>query len=108
MADQIEDVGEIFSNNNLMTGRMISGSKSGYHKMHPDSDVVFNANIFILGEGKIWHGDLDITLDKEKLESVAAKIGKSLYILREMDGRFENEELPDSKIIEKAHAKINP
>ena len=72
----------------------------------PDNEVYFNANIFVLGEGKIWYGDIDVTKEKEKLENVARGIGKDLYILREMDGRFGNEELKDSEIITRAICKI--
>ena len=72
----------------------------------PDNEVYFNANIFVLGEGKIWYGDIDVTKEKEQLENVAREIGKDLYILREMDGRFGNEELKDSEIITRAICKI--
>jgi hypothetical protein len=72
----------------------------------PDNEVYFNANIFVLGEGKIWYGDIDVTKEKEQLENVAREIGKDLYILREMDGRFGNEELKDSEIITRAMCKI--
>lgn len=85
------DIYQIFMSNNLMTGRMISGSKSGYMEQYPDNLVVFNANIVIESRGKIWHGDLDITRDYENLEKVAEALEEPLYILREMDARFENE-----------------
>ena len=97
---------EIFINEGLIEGRMVCGSKSLYRDMFPDNEVYFNANIFVLGEGKIWYGDIDVTKEKEQLENVARKIGKDLYILREMDGRFGNEELKDSEIITRAMCKI--
>jgi hypothetical protein len=96
----------IFENEKLLLGRMVSHSKSGYMNKFPDNEVYFNANIFILGEGKIWYGDIDVTKEKEQLENVAREIGKDLYILTEMDGRFGNEELKDSEIITKARCKI--
>ncbi len=96
----------IFENEKLFSGRMLSFSKSGYRDKFPDNEVYFNANIFVLGEGKIWYGDIDVTKEKEQLENVAREIGKDLYILREMDGRFENEELKDSEIITRAMCKI--
>lgn len=74
--------------------------------MFPDNEVYFNANIFVLGEGKIWYGDLDVTKDIEALQKVASRIGSDLYILREMDGRFENENLDDSEIIKRSTCKI--
>ena len=96
----------IFENEKLLSGRIISFSKSGYREKFPDNEVYFNSNIFVLGEGKIWYGDIDVTKEKEQLENVARGIGKDLYILREMDGRFGNEELKDSEIITRAMCKI--
>jgi hypothetical protein len=91
----------------LNLGRMISHSKSGYMDKFPDNEVYFNSNIFVLGEGKIWYGDIDVTKERDKLENIAKEIGKDLYILREMDGRFENENLGDSEIIRRSVCKIN-
>ena len=86
------DMYKLFMNHELMMGRMISGSKSYYHSEHKDNLVVFNANIVIESRGKVWHGDLDVTLDYEKLEKVAEALEEPLYIMREMDARFENED----------------
>ena len=88
-------------------GRVISSSKSEYLKRYPDNQVCFNANIFVLGEGKVWWGDLDLTLDRENLEMVANDSRKDLFILREIDGRFGNENLKDSEIITKSICKIS-
>ena len=97
---------EIFESENFLCGRMIAYSKSSYRDKFPDNEVYFNSNIFVLCEGKIWYGDIDVTKDREKLENIARELGKDLYILREMDGRFGNEELKDSEIITKAMCKI--
>jgi len=88
---------DVFRKNGFSLGRMISGSKSGYNTRHPNNKVVFNANIFT-EDGKIWFGDLDITLDRAKLEEVAKELKKDLYVLREHAGRFENENLPFEKV----------
>jgi hypothetical protein len=103
----MENLQELFNEHGFGIARMISGSKSGYRNAHPDNLVCFNANIFVLGEGKVWFGDLDITLDEGELKKVAEGLGKDLYVLREMDGRFGNEELQDEKIAELAVAKIS-
>ena len=97
---------EIFKQNGLNNGRMISGTKSGYIKNNPGHEVYFNANVFILGEGKIWYGDLDLNKDIEKLKLVAAELGKSLYVLREKDGRFGREKISDPEILELAVRKV--
>ncbi len=75
-------------------GRLICGSKSLYKELHPDHTVVFNANLYTKEDGKVWYGDIDLTLDSGKLQDIANQSGKTIYILREMDGRFENENNP--------------
>lgn len=76
-----------------MHGKMISSSKSGYRSRNPKHLVIFNANVCTESD-KIWFGDLDITLDKNKLSKLAQELGEDIYVLYEMDGRFENENNP--------------
>lgn len=78
--------------------RMICGSKSFYRDKYPDNFVIFNANIFVENIGKIWYGDLDITKDQEKLKEIANETNSVLYILYEMDGRFDKENNENFKI----------
>jgi hypothetical protein len=44
--------------------------------------------------GKIWHGDIDITLSSSKLEELAKALNQTVYVLYEMDARFNNETAP--------------
>jgi len=97
---------KLFESNGFHYGRLVSQSKSDYRQKYPDNDVYFNANIFILGEGKVWYGDLDLTRDLEKLKTISSEIGKPLFVLREMDGRFDSSELQDPQIIKRAVGKI--
>lgn len=96
------DVVKIFDDENYSFGRMISASKSGYKRMYPEHDVYFNGNIFTIENGKIFWGDIDYTKDEETLQRIANKMQKDLYILYEMDGRFENEDLEEKQIKAKA------
>jgi hypothetical protein len=75
------------------TGRMIAGSKSTYRRYYPKNLVVFNANI-VIGNKKVWHGDLDISRDEPLLVRLAELTEQEVYVLYEMDGRFENEGQP--------------
>lgn len=84
-------------------GRMMSPSKSGYCKQYPDGHPVFNANICTSQGKKIWYGDIDLIRDADKLKQLAADLGEGFYVLREMDGRFQNEDRP---LIENAVAKV--
>ena len=86
-----QDFREIFQKHGLHMGRMVGGSKSGYRHNHPDNVVVFNANIIISNQNKVWYGDVDITLERDKLQAIANELCRDLYILREHDARFENE-----------------
>ncbi len=101
-----EEISMVFENHRLRESRLLSWSKSGYRQQHPDNDVYFNANIFTLEDGKVWYGDLDVTSDEPVLTAIAKEIGKDLYILREMDGRFDNEELTKEQITERAKRVI--
>ncbi len=88
-----EDLYKIAEGHLGMRGKMISFSKSGYAKKNPDNLVVFNSNV-CTDEGKVWYGDLDVTLSYDALSDLARETGKTVYVLTEMDGRFENEENP--------------
>jgi hypothetical protein len=101
------NMGEVFYEKGFIPGRLISASKSFYRSKFPDNEVYFNANIFVLGEGKIWYGDIDVTIDIKILKEIASSIGKDLFILWEMDGRFGNEDMSDSEIISRSVCKIS-
>ena len=100
------DMYHLFMSNQLMMGRMIGGSKTGYMQMHPKNKVVFNANIIIESKGKIWHGDLDVTLDEENLKKVAQALEEDLYILGEHDARWGHEDDPIEHLMARARYVI--
>ena len=88
-----QNISGTFLKQKLYLGRIISGTKA----TKPGDKKVFNANIFT-EVGKIWYGDLDLIKDVENLRFIAKELGADLYILREMDGRFSNENLPFEKV----------
>jgi len=94
-----EKIVEELKNNGFHIARMISSSKSFYHEKHPNNVVFFNANIIDKKLGKIWHGDLDLSKDAQKLIDIAKELKTIFYILREMDGRFNNENKKVKKLI---------
>ena len=77
-------------------GKMISGSKSGYSNRNPDNLPVFNANICTIENTpvKVWHGDIDVTVSRNMLREIAIETNMDIFVLREMDARFSNEEKP--------------
>jgi len=77
-----------------LPGKMVSYSKSTYNREYPTHVVVFNANVCTEEDGKIWYGDVDVTLDEFRLKRLAKVLKKKIYVLKEMDGRFENESKP--------------
>jgi len=94
----LDEVYNVISKTLGSNGRMISGSKSGYHNRYPNHVAIFNANIIAkMPDGsieKLWYGDVDITLDENAIKSAALDGECELYVLREMDARFEFEDNP--------------
>jgi len=75
-----------------MEGRMISNSKSDYAHNNPTHVIMFNADLVANNE-KIWWGDLDLTLDEEKLVKLAATLDTTLFLYHEGEfGRRLNPE----------------
>jgi hypothetical protein len=79
---------EILKAHGFNMGRMISGSKSGYRMAFPNNVCHFNANIITANDGKVWYGDLDLTMDADELKLVAYEADTILYVLREADCRW--------------------
>lgn len=75
-------------------GAMISHSKSGYSDRFPQNVAIFNANVCTEKDGKIWHGDLDVTDSEEDLACLAFILEQTVYVLYESDARFQNEKNP--------------
>lgn len=73
------------------------GSKSRYSDRHKENFVVFNSNLVTKEYGKIWYGDLDLTKSEAVLIQLSKALGVELYVLYEMDGRFDNEETPKTE-----------
>jgi len=70
------------------------GSKGQYRADNKNHMVRFNSNVCTKEDGKIWHGDLDLTISENEIRTLASKLGKTIYVLSEMDARFENETKP--------------
>lgn len=76
-------------------GKIISGSKSGYSNRNPNNLPVFNSNLCTDKKPyKAWHGDIDITISRNTLREIAIEANQNIYVLREMDARFGNEQDP--------------
>lgn len=74
-------------------GCMIWPSKSRYRSSNPDNLVVFNANVCVDGK-KVWYGDIDVTKSINDLRALAKELKREVYVLNEMDGRFDHEDDP--------------
>jgi len=91
---ELYEIEKVFIEHGFTPGRMVSYSKSTYEKQYPTHLTIFNSNIVTMEYGKIWFGDIDLTLDYKKLKEIAEELHVRLYVLYEMDGRFEYEECP--------------
>jgi hypothetical protein len=95
----LKEISKVFQSKGLTCERIIGFSKSGYCKSFPENQVYFNANIFTKECGKIWWGDLDLTVSSNTLQEIANEIKMDLFVLSEMDGRFENESRAFKEVI---------
>lgn len=98
---------EAMRHEGLYNARMLNASKSRYRELHPNNEVYFNANIFTTS-GKEWYGDIDLTLDSDALQRVSNATGEQIAVLREMDGRFEYDDLPFNGAVKKAVRVFKP
>lgn len=69
--------------------RPLLGSKGQYSWDNPKNLVVFNANLCTREDGKLWQGDLDITVSEEKIKELASELKKRVFILYEFDAGFD-------------------
>lgn len=72
-------------------GRLISESKTAYKDAHPGHHVLFNACVFDEGGTVIWFGDLDFTLDGERLQQLADRLWRTIHVTPES---YRREGLP--------------
>lgn len=94
----ITKIRDLLEQNGLSLGRMISPNKRS-----PEGHFcVFNANIITRINGKVWWGDLDLTKEGEILKKIATETGEQLYVLCEMDCRFDTENDSVHTLIKKA------
>lgn len=70
------------------------GCMLSYNKSQPG--IVYNSNVCTKTHGKIWFGDIKIEPRKnlDVIKGLAKALGESVYILREMDARFNTETEP--------------
>jgi hypothetical protein len=94
----MQDINNLMREQSLFMGRMISA-----HKTPPKGcRCVWNANLVSPTQGKVWYGDLNLTREGDKLKLVSIAAGEPLYVLGEMDCRFETENDPVEVLAEKA------
>jgi hypothetical protein len=94
----MQDINNLMREQSLFMGRMISGGKQSPKGCR----CVWNANLVSPTQGKVWYGDLNLTREGDKLKMVSIAAGETLYVLREMDCRFEHENDPIEVLIENA------
>ena len=73
---------------------MLDGDKMQYRKENPNSTVLYNGNV-VTRTAKVWYGDIDVTKNIENLTALARELGESVYVLREMDARFDTHDNPN-------------
>lgn len=66
-------------------GRMLSGSKTAKE----GHEVYWNACAFTADGRQVWYGDLDLTVDADKVQAAADACGEPILITPEQPFRFE-------------------
>ena len=97
--ESIETIVQIFESNKFPFGDMLSGAKWEYSQSFPNHLVVFNANVLTKSHGKVWYGDLDISMSHARLKKIAEQVGEPLYILHESAARFGEENKPIDELL---------
>ena len=98
----IMEIQKHFDAHGFYDARMIGGAKWEYHKKYPEDLIVFNANVLMPNYGKVWYGDLNLTVDYVILKSIAKSLDTTLYVLWEMDARFGKEKKSINELIKKS------
>jgi hypothetical protein len=60
------------------------GIRNTYIQSNPNNLFIFEAEIYT-DKGKIWTGDIDVTVSINKLKKLSKYLGKKLFVLREKD-----------------------
>ena len=95
----IETIVQIFESNEFPFGDMLGGQKWQYSESFPNHLVIFNANVLTKSHGKVWYGDLDVSISHVRLKKIAEQVGEPLYVLHEMAARFGEENKPIDKLL---------
>lgn len=67
----------------LNNARLITASKSSYHRSYHAHLVAFNSTISDDDGHGLWWGDLDVTLDEQSLIALARALSQTLHVLYE-------------------------
>jgi hypothetical protein len=88
MSEKMTKIEDIVQLGFGICGRLLDVSKR-------NTSIIFNANILV-GRKKVWFGDF-WKHETYKLDLLAKILGEPVYLLREMDCRFETECDPNLK-----------
>lgn len=78
-----KQVTAILQHHGFREGRLITFSKSGFHRMHPNHFVIFNAKLLTQRALILRQADLDVTVDAKKLTAAAREAGENFYVFAE-------------------------
>lgn len=87
-------------------GPAISPSQVWFNKCYPDHVAVFNANVCIAPNRRIWSGDLDLTEDLRRLAVLATGLDTAVYVLQQCDWHFSDSD--ETTLIERAVLIVSP
>lgn len=88
--EHFDSIYDAMAENGFYGGRMLSGSKSAYIERYPErrGQVYFNACVFAEDGTQVWHGDLDLVADADKLQAAADACGQTFFVTPENPFRW--------------------
>lgn len=87
---------------------MISQTKSGYRRDHPDHVVIYNAALADDDGVHLWSGDLDLTVDEAKLQALATALEATIHVLYESDAWPIGDDAPGALDLRRAVLRVSP
>lgn len=93
---------KVFYEEKLPYGNVLEGSKKQYKELHPDNFVIYNASLISETE-YLWYGDIDLTLDREKIQTIAKRLNINISLIKE---DIREARLPINILLDKVFIKF--
>jgi hypothetical protein len=80
---------KLFTAKDLYLGRKLTYDQATYEKEHRQRKPVFDVAICNLAGDAIWWGDLELSIDSEKIQNISEELGMYLFVIPQKFLRYE-------------------